>query len=97
MKLLKIESSKGSFLDQNGNYTSLENITKDDVLRLSRLVISEENIDLDIFDESIVQNQAHQIIYKSISNKLLDLKNRKNEFHDEIKRTFKNIQEKYKD
>jgi len=43
-----------------------------------------------------LKNQAHQIIYKSISDKLNDLHQKRNQFRDESERLYLGEYEKYK-
>jgi len=47
------------------------------------------------YDENELKNQAHQIIYKSISEKLLDLHSKRNQFRDESERMYLDEHEKY--
>jgi hypothetical protein len=52
---------------------------------------------MDEYNEETLQNQAHQIIYKSIGEKLYDLHLKRNEFKDESDRLFLEAYEKYKE
>jgi len=96
MKLLKIESNCGYFRLVDGNYSPVDKISKDDLLRLVNVTLSEEEIEFDTYDESIIQNHAHQVIYKSIVRKLQSLRERKQEFVDESARLYLEDYEKYK-
>ena len=42
MKLLKIEDSRGHFLLEDGSFAEIDKITKEDLLRLVDLTLSEE-------------------------------------------------------
>ena len=95
MKLLKIDSNAGHYLGDDGRFESIEKITKQDLLRLVSLSLTEE-VEFDEFDQEAIQNQAHQIIYKSISEKLGGLRERRQEFIDESKRLFLKEYEKYR-
>lgn len=95
MKILKIEDSQGFFLKGNGEYSPLDQITKDDLLRLVDLTLTDEVI-FDEFNDERVKNQAHQIIYKSIFEKLSGLKERKDEFRDESNRLYLQEYERYR-
>jgi len=95
MKLLKISKSKGYFLLEDGKYASIDKITKEDLLRLVDLTLEDE-VDFDEFSDEKVKNQAHQIIYKSIFEKLSELAERKDEFKDESDRMYLQEYEKYK-
>lgn len=96
MKLLKIENSCGYFRSQDGNYSPVDKISKDDLLWLVNVTLSEEEVGFDTYDESMIQNHAHQVIYKSIVRKLHSLRERKQEFVDESARLYLDDYEKYK-
>jgi hypothetical protein len=96
MQLLKIENNLGQFLDSAGNYQPIDRITKEDLLRLVDLTLKEE-VEFDEYDEEKVKNQAHQIVYKSIYDKLRELRGRKREFIDESERLYLTEYEKYKE
>jgi hypothetical protein len=95
MKLLKIEDSLGHFLMDSGQYNEVDKITKEDLLRLVNFTL-EEDVDFDTYDEKSIKNHAHQIVYKSVFEKLRDLKDRKQEFIDESERLFLKEYEKYR-
>jgi hypothetical protein len=96
MKLLKIENSCGHFRLENGDYSPVDKISKDELLRLVNLTFSEEDIEFEEYDESMIQNHAHQVIYKSVVRKLQSLRERKQEFVDESARLYLEDYEKYK-
>lgn len=96
MKLLKINENIGQFLAANGDYSSIDKINKEDLLRLLDCMLGEGIVELDPYDEKMIKNQAHQVIYKSIFQKLSDLGKRKQEFVDESARLFLDEYEKYR-
>jgi hypothetical protein len=96
MQLLKIDNNLGHFLDGSGGFQSIDRITKEELLRLVGLTLTEE-VEFDEYDEKRVKNQAHQIVYKSIFEKLRELKDRKEEFLDESARLYLAEHERYKD
>ncbi|EIU7214092.1 hypothetical protein ACOANN_26870 [Pseudomonas aeruginosa] len=95
MKILKIENGQGYFATAEGEYETIDKIDK---AILSRLVNSalEDGFKIDEYSEIELQNQAHQIIYKSISEKLLDLHQKRRQFRDESDRLYLDAYEKYK-
>jgi hypothetical protein len=95
MKLLKIENSQGYYLLDEGEYAPVDKITKDDLLRLVNLTLESE-VDIDEFNDEKLKNQAHQIIYKSIYEKLSGLKERRDEFKDESDRLYLQEYEMYR-
>tara|TARA_R110001599_G_scaffold159052_1_gene346072 strand:- start:94487 stop:94792 length:306 start_codon:yes stop_codon:yes gene_type:complete len=96
MKLLKIENSCGYFLLESGDFSPVDKISKDDLLRLANIALSDDDIEFDVYDEGMIQNHAHQVIYKSAIRKLQSLRERKREFIDEAARLYLEEYEKYK-
>jgi hypothetical protein len=95
MKVLKIDNDQGFYYTIGKEYNPIDKINKDDLINLVELTL-EEDVEFDEYSEEKIKNQAHQIIYKSIREKLLDLKRRKDEFKDESERLFLQEYEKYK-
>ncbi len=95
MKALKIENYHGHFLTKEDNYETVDKIDKAILLRLVNLAL-EDDFEIDSYDEGKLRNQAHQIIYKSISEKLNDLHQKRNQFRDESERLYLDEYEKYK-
>ncbi|TVU89666.1 hypothetical protein [Vreelandella titanicae] len=95
MKALKIESHKGFFVTEGGGYETVDKIDKTALLRLVNLAL-EDGFEIDEFDEEVLKNQAHQIIYKSISEKLIDLNKKREKFRDESEQLYMDAYEKYK-
>lgn len=95
MKVLKIEDFHGHFLTENGSYESIDKIDKTNLLRLAEFALLAD-FEIDEYDEGKLKNQAHQIIYKSISEKLTDLHLTRNQFSDESERLYLEEYEKYK-
>lgn len=95
MKLLKIENNCGAYMDKEGNYIQIDKIRKEDLLQLVDWTLESENVEWDAFDEELIKHQAHQIIYKNIAQKLVELKERRKEFCDESARLFLTEYDKY--
>ena len=87
MKLLKADSDQGLFLSEDGNYHVIDQITKEDLLRLVRSVLNDD-VEFDEYDEEAIKNQAHQVVYKSIYRNFQSLKERRQEFIDESERLY---------
>ena len=96
MKLLKIEDNEGWYLNDQGDFVPIDKITKQDLLRLVSLILAEET-EVDEFDAEAIKHQAHQLIYRSISEKLGDLRNRRLGFTDESDRLYLQAYERYRD
>lgn len=95
MKVLKIEDNQGFYTTTGDAYNSIDKINKDELLKLVELTL-EGDVEIDEYSEETLKNQAHQIIYKNIYEKLLDLQKRRDEFKDESERLFLQEYEKYK-
>lgn len=94
MKLLKIESNCGHFLTKTGTYEPIDKLTKDDLLRMVNAVLN-DSVEFEAFDEELIKNQAHQVIYKSIYDNLQTLVGRKDEFVDESERMYLDDYKRY--
>ena len=95
MKVLKIENHQGHFLTEEGGYETVDKIDKSILLRLVNLAL-EDDFEIDEYDEEELKNQSHQIIYKSVSEKLDELHQKRKQFRDESERLFLDEYEKYK-
>ncbi len=97
MKLLKIEDNKGYYLAEESEFAEVDKITKEDLLRLVDLTLQEEEeVEFDEHDDEEIKNQAHQIVYKSVYEKLKGLRDRRDKFIDESNRLFLEDYEKYR-
>ena len=96
MKYLKIEKNKGYFIkDKNTpNWTEIDLIEKDDLLSLLDYAM-EEDFEYDKYDNELLQNKAHNIIYKHIVEKFESFLQNKNGFKDEVDNLYKDAIEKY--
>lgn len=97
MKYLKIYDNKGHFIKdkkQPETWTEIDQIEKDDLLRLLDYVINED-FEIDFYDESKLGNKAHQIIYKHLSEKFISFISNKDRFKDEADNIYKDAIEKY--
>jgi hypothetical protein len=94
MKILKIEGNQGFYSTTEDAYNPIDKINKNDLLKLVDLTL-EGDVEFDEYDEEKLKNHAHQIVYKSIYEKLFDLHESKDEFKDESERLFLQEYEKY--
>lgn len=95
MKALKIENYQGYFLMDESSYETIDKVNKTDLMRLVNLALNDD-FKMDDYQEVDLRNQSHQIIYKSISEKLKELHQKRNQFHDESERLYLEEYEKYK-
>lgn len=96
IKILKINDGKGYYLDKNGNYVEVDKVDRDSLLYLINLVINSE-VEIETYDESLILNKVHQIIYKEISQKILTLNTSKLTLLSNINTEYADLINKYKD
>jgi len=96
MKILKIEENKALFITKDeGKWSNIELLNKEDLLRLSYLIINIENIEMDNYDAELIGSIASQIIYKNVFEKLNELKVNKQKILDDVQSTYKDKFDKY--
>ena len=97
MKYLKIENDKGFYrLDAAvENWIELDQISKDHLLNLLKFA-TEKDFEMDEYDSTLLQNPAHNIVYKNIQSKFKELLNNKTRFKDSVESMYKSAMEKYK-
>lgn len=97
MRLLKIEDKQGLFLSKGGEYVTVDKMTKESLLYLVDLSLEHgSGCELDEYDQENLPNQAHQIIYKNVYEKISQLTARKDEFLDRSERLYLDEYERYK-
>lgn len=93
MKYLKIESNKGFYW--NGTvYQEIDKISKDDLLTLLNVAESED-FEMDNYDESLIGNKAHQVIYENLHSKFQQFLSDKAHFKNEVDNLYKEAIGKY--
>lgn len=97
MKYLKIESNKGFYrIDTTKEeWSELDQINKDQLLNLLKFASTEE-FEMDEYKDELLQNPAHNIIYKNIYEKFIDFLSNKTRFQDSVEAMYKTAIEKYK-
>ena len=81
--------------DTQSQSKKLKIFYKNDLLKLVNLTLNDD-VEFDEYSDDTLKNHAHQIIYKSIYEKLFDLYKEKDKFKDESERLFLQEYEKYK-
>lgn len=97
MKYLKIENNKGFYrLDPTQeNWIELDQINKDHLVLLLKDA-STADFEMDEYKQELLQNPAHNIIYKNIYDKFIEFLTNKTRFQDSVEATYKSAIEKYK-
>ncbi len=94
MKYLKINNNKVYYVDKENNEKTLDLINKEDLLYIIEKVF-DDDFEYDIYDNDLIMNQVHNIIYKDISNKLDKLKSKKDEINEDFDELYKEAWNKY--
>lgn len=94
MKILKIDNGKGLFYKESDQWVEIDQIGKDELLTLLDKAISVE-FEMDEYNVDLLQNKAHQIIYKHLYQKFNELNENKSRFKDESEQLYKSAIEKY--
>jgi hypothetical protein len=94
MKILRIDDNKGFFSIDEEHWEAIDEIDKAKLMALVDLVL-ESSVQMDEYSDTAIGNQAHQIIYKSIYEKLNALRDDKDKFRDESDRLYQDSFEKY--
>ena len=93
MKYLKIENNKGFYWDGK-EYQEIDKIDKNGLLALLSAAET-ESFELDAYDESLLANKAHQVIYENIHSKFEQFLNDKTQFKTEVDGLYKEAIGKY--
>lgn len=94
MKHLRIKFQNGEFL-REANWLVVTEITADDVLNLAKAAVKEDDFEVDSYNEAALPNPAQRIIYQKISEQLISLHARRQEFLDETRNIYQDAYEKY--
>lgn len=96
MKILKIENNKGLFYSFSvKNYLEINAINKEALLNLVDYILKQSDFEIDAYVEGKIQNNVQDIVYKDISEKLLQLINEKDSIISNIKNQYASSIEKY--
>jgi hypothetical protein len=93
MKYLKIEKSKGLYWDGK-KYQEIDKIDKNGLLVLLNAAET-DNFELDDYNEDLLGNKAHQVIYENIHSKFEQFLNDKEQFKTEVDNLYEEAIGKY--
>lgn len=95
MKILKIENGGGHYrITDDSQWKPIDEIDKGDLIKLVDVFLKSD-VEMDDTEKNDLSNQAQQIIYRSIFEKLSNLGESKNKFKDEADRTYLASIDKY--
>jgi hypothetical protein len=97
MTYLKIDNNKGYYRLEGASedWVELDQISKDDLLKLLEKATTGEFV-MDEYEDELLQNPAHNIIYKNIYGKFTELLSNKTRFQDSVNLMYKSAIDKYK-
>lgn len=83
-------------MSSDGTFKELDKIKKDDLLYLLDIATnSQEEFEMDDPNELIIGNPAHDIIYRNLYDKFVELRHNKTRFLDESEALYKDALQKY--
>lgn len=83
-------------MSSEGTFKELDKIKKDDLLYLLDIATnSQEVFEMDDPNESSIGNPAHDIIYRNLYDKFVELSHNKTRFLDESEALYKDALQKY--
>ena len=95
MIYLKIENNVGKFY-KDGTYETIDKMANDDLWRLSNVVMKDDDFQMNVYDEALLPNKAHRIIYKHVYELLTSLQERKEQYKNESELMYKTAYDAYK-
>ena len=95
MIYLKIENNVGKFY-RDGTYETIDKMANDDLWRLANAVMNDDDFQMNVYDEALLPNKAHRIIYKHVYELLTSLQERKEQYKNESELMYKTAYDAYK-
>lgn len=94
MKYLKIESGKAYFWNAE-KYLEIDKIAKSDLLVLIEKA-EDSDFEIDPYNEAVLQNRAHRVIYQNLASKLDAFLSDKDAFNREVEKLYGDAIKEYK-
>lgn len=95
MIYLKIENNVGKFY-KDGTYETIDKMANDDLWRLANAVMKDDDFQMNVYDEALLPNKAHRIVYKHVYELLTSLQERKEQYKNESELMYKTAYDAYK-
>lgn len=96
MNYTKIEKSGVSFrLYEGMAWKPISDIQGDDLIILLKKALDEDEFELAEYDTEQIKNEAHNIIYKSIYEKISEIRNDRENILDEHLQRYSEVIDKY--
>jgi hypothetical protein len=93
MKYLKIEDNKGYYWD-GAEYQEVDKINKKGILALLKAAETDD-FEMDAYDENLLGNKAHQIIYENLYTKFEEFMGDKEQFKRDVDNLYREAIGKY--
>ena len=71
-------------------------MANDDLWRLANAVMKDDDFQMNVYDEALLPNKAHRIIYKHVYELLTSLQERKEQYKNESELMYKTAYDAYK-
>ena len=98
MKVLQVNNGKAEYLIKSGNYTTIIDITKEDVYYLINTILDNEiEIDIENDTDKKILNDVEKVIYTNIRLELEKIVEKKDTFNSSVNDLFKDAYATYKE
>ena len=81
---------------KDGTYEAIDKMANDDLWRLANAVMKDDDFQMNVYDEALLPNKAHRIIYKHVYELLTSLQERKEQYKNESELMYKTAYDAYK-
>lgn len=95
MEYLKINNNKGLFYRNGEGMIEINKMTKEDLYDLVSAALDEEEFEMTPYSNELLQNPAHKTIYSHIYRQLEDIRQRKEEFNEDIQSVYRDAYDRY--
>lgn len=96
MNYTKIDKSSVYFrLNEGMDWKPISDIQGDDLITLLKKALDEEEFELAEYNNDLINNEAHNIIYKSIHEKISEIRNDRENILDEHLQRYNEVIDKY--
>ncbi|MDU3177391.1 hypothetical protein [Anaerococcus sp.] len=96
MNYTKIENNNVFYrLEEKDDWKYISDINGEDLLILTEKCVEDENFEIEEYNSSLIRNEAHNIIYKSIYSNLIEIYKDRNSIIDQNKQRYSEIINKY--
>lgn len=96
MNYTKIDNSNVYFrLNEDMDWKQISEIQGDDLIVMLEKALGEEEFEIAEYDNELIKNEAHNIIYKSIYEKIYEIRQDRENILDENLQRYSDVIDKY--